>query len=309
MTIKTRAARLSVLSNLTLTLMKLAVGLMSGSVAILSEAAHSANDLVAAVMAYFSVRVADVPADREHPFGHGKIENLSGTIEAALIFGVSIYICYEAIQKLIFGGEVRNLSLGIAVMVISAIVNIAVSRLLFRVAKETDSVALEADAHHLSVDVYTSIAVFTGLGLMWALRPIWPRADVLDPIIGLIVAAIIARVAFGLVKKAGAPLIDVGLPQPELDKLNQILCSDPRVLAYHKLRTRKSGGERHVDVHLLVENDLSLSEGHRLAEEVEDKIRAEFDPVHVITHVEPIGEEEVGETGVWCRLDRVDKAR
>lgn len=297
--IKANAARMSVISNLSLTLMKLVVGILGGSVAMMSEAAHSANDLVAALMAYFSVKAADLPADREHPYGHGKIENISGTVEAALIFGVSVYIVYEAIHKLKTGGEVKDIWLGVVVMAISAAVNLVISKWLFRVAKETDSVALEADAQHLSVDVYTSLAVFVGLGLIWVTG--W---HVLDPIIGLVVAAVIAKVAFDLVRKAGAPLIDVGLPQSELDDLQLILCSDRRVIAYHKLRTRKSGGERHIDVHLLVQADLNVAEGHRLAEEIEDKIRAQFARVTVITHVEPISEEEIGETGVLCSMHR-----
>jgi cation diffusion facilitator family transporter len=297
MTTKTNAARLSIVSNLALTTMKLAAGLLSGSVAILSEAAHSAIDLVAALLAYFSVRAADVPADREHPYGHGKIENVSGTIEATLIFVAAGYIVYEAIHKLIRGGELQSLSLGIAVMAISAIVNILVSRRLFRIAKETDSVALEADAHHLSVDVYTSASVFFGL-LLISLTGI----HALDPIIGLAVAVVIGKVAYNLVKKAFGPLIDIGLPEEELDRLSDILCSDARVLAYHKLRTRKAGAERHIDVHLLVSSDLSVSEGHRLAEDMEDKVREGFSRVHIITHVEPITEEEIGETGVRCQM-------
>lgn len=299
MTNKSNAARLSVMSNTTLVLIKLAAGILSGSVAIISEAAHSAIDLVAAAIAFFSVRAADVPADKEHPYGHGKIENLSGTIEAALIFTAALYIVCESIHKLLHPEPVKRMAIGIAVMLISAVINIVISRWLFKIAKQTDSVALEADAHHLSVDVYTSAGVMLGL-LLIQLTGI----DLLDPIIGLVVAVVISKVAYDLVRKAAAPLIDVGLPEIELDTLGYILCSDPRVIAYHKLRTRKAGGERHIDVHLLVPSEMSVAEGHKVAEEIEDKIRAEFDRAHVITHVEPIGEEEVGETGVICRQAR-----
>jgi len=293
---KADAARLSVISNTTLVVIKLAAGILSGSVAIISEAAHSAIDLVAAAIAYFSVKAADVPADREHPFGHGKIENLSGTIEAVLIFTAAIYIVYEAILKLHHPEPVQKMALGMTVMLISAIVNVAISRWLFRVAKQTDSVALEADAHHLSVDVYTSLGVMVGLLLIQL-----TGVHALDPIIGLVVAVVISKVAYDLVRKAAAPLIDAGLPEDELDRLSHLLCSDSRIIAYHKLRTRKAGGERHIDVHLLVPSELSVAEGHKVAEEIEDKIRAEFDRAHVITHVEPMGEEEVGETGVVCK--------
>jgi cation diffusion facilitator family transporter len=299
MTNKSNAARLSVVSNTTLVLIKLVAGILSGSVAIISEAAHSAIDLVAAAIAFFSVRAADVPADKEHPYGHGKIENLSGTIEAALIFTAALYIVYESIHKLLRPEPVKNMALGMTVMLISAVVNIVISRWLFLVARKTDSVALEADAQHLSVDVYTSAGVMIGLLLIQL-----TGLNVLDPIIGLVVAVVISKVAYDLVRKAAAPLIDVGLPENELDTLSHILCSDSRVIAYHKLRTRKAGGERHVDVHLLVQSEMSVAEGHKVAEEIEDKIRAEFDRAHVITHVEPIGEEEIGETGVICKQAR-----
>jgi cation diffusion facilitator family transporter len=293
---KANAARFSVMSNTTLVVIKLAAGILSGSVAIISEAAHSAIDLVAAAIAYFSVKAADVPADREHPYGHGKIENLSGTIEAALIFLAAIYIIYESIHKLLRPEPVKNMTLGIAVMLISAIVNIVISRWLFRVAKQTDSVALEADAHHLSVDVYTSVGVMVGLLLIQL-----TGVHALDPIIGLLVAVVISKVAYDLSRKAAAPLIDARLPEDEMDRLNYILCSDSRIMAYHKLRTRKAGGERHIDVHLLMPSEMSVAEGHTVAEEMEDRIRAEFDRAHVITHVEPMGEEEIGETGVVCK--------
>jgi cation diffusion facilitator family transporter len=293
---KANAARLSVISNTTLVVIKLVAGILSGSVAIISEAAHSGIDLVAAAIAFFSVKAADVPADKEHPYGHGKIENLSGTIEAALIFTAAIYIIYEAIHKLLHPEPVQRMTLGIVVMLISAIANVAISRRLFRIAKQTDSVALEADAQHLSVDVYTSLGVMIGLLLIQL-----TGKHILDPIIGLVVAAVISKVAYDLVRKAAAPLIDAGLPEDELDRLNYILCTDPRIMAYHKLRTRKAGGERHIDVHLLVLSEMSVAQGHKVAEEIEDKIRAEFDRAHVITHVEPIGEEEVGEGGVDCR--------
>ena len=299
---KAGAARFSVLSNSVLIAIKLIAGVMSGSVAIISEAAHSGIDLVAAIIAFFSVRAADVPPDQEHPYGHGKIENLSGTIEAALISTAAIYIIYEAVRKLIKGAETKDLTLGIIVMLVSAVVNIVVSRWLFHVAKQTDSVALEADAQHLAVDVYTSLGVFVGLILIE-----FTGLHVLDPIIGLGVAVVITKVAYDLTKKAAAPLIDTRLPEGELDTLKSILCSDSRVLAYHKLRTRKAGSERHIDVHLLVSPELSLSEGHRLAEDMEDKIRETFERVMVVTHVEPIDEEELGETGVRCQTQKPDQ--
>lgn len=289
---KAGAARFSVLSNTTLVILKLVVGIMTGSVSIISEAAHSAVDLVAAILAYFSVRAADRPADEEHPFGHGKIENLSGTIEAALIFVAALYIVYEAVQKLRSHDPVKDLGWGIVLMAFSAALNFFISRWLYKVAKKTDSVALEADAQHLSVDVWTSVSVLVGLGLMWVTG--WP---ILDPLIALAVAALIFKVSWDLTREAGAPLLDTRLPKSEHERIYEVLRSERRLVGFHKLRTRKAGGHRHVDVHLIVPESMNVTEAHALAEQVEDKIRNEFHDAHVVTHVEPGDDENLSEEG------------
>ena len=152
---KTGAAGLSVLSNTLLILLKLVAGILSGSVSIIAEAIHSGIDLLAALIAFVCLRIAGRPADREHPFGHGKVENVSGTIEAVLIFIAAIFIIYQAINRIIAGASVEYLGIGIAVMAISVVVNIIVSRHLLRIARDSDSIALEADARHLTADVYT----------------------------------------------------------------------------------------------------------------------------------------------------------
>ena len=166
MNAKVKIARLSIVSNTLLIMMKLAAGIISGSVSIISEAIHSSMDLVAAVIAYFSVRVSDNPPDSRHPYGHGKVENISGVIEAILIFIAAIWIILEAVRKL-FGEKIEldSIAIGSVVMIVSAIVNTIVSRKLYKVARETNSVALEADALHLKTDVYTSAGVALGLGL------------------------------------------------------------------------------------------------------------------------------------------------
>ena len=174
---KKRVALLSVLSNSTLVVLKLAVGLAIGSVSVISEAIHSGVDLVAAAIAYYSVRTSGIPADREHPYGHGKIENISGTVEALLIFIAAVWIFYEAIQKIVRPAPLEMAFWGVAVMFLSAVINTIVSRKLFRVGKETDSVALIADGWHLRTDVYTSAGVMLGLavpsGPLRSLPPVW----------------------------------------------------------------------------------------------------------------------------------------
>ena len=296
---KRGAAALSIVSNTSLVVLKLIVGLITGSVSVISEAAHSAIDLSASVIAYFSVRAAEVPADEEHPFGHGKIENLSGVIEAILIFLAAIYIVYEAIERLprAIHGEIEiQPTLGIAVMFVSVVANYLISGWLFKVARATDSVALEADGHHLRTDVWTSLGVLGGLALMRLLNSLGIKgAAILDSAVALVVAGLITRVAYNLTKEAGRPLVDTRLPRQEVDRVRDILLADQRVVGYHKLRTRKAGAHRHIDVHIIVPEALSVAEAHKVAEEVEDRIREELRGAHVMTHVEPDTEENLRE--------------
>ncbi|HZY25331.1 MAG TPA: cation diffusion facilitator family transporter, partial [Bacteroidales bacterium] len=194
MNAKASIARLSILSNSLLIVMKLAVGLISGSVSILSEAIHSSMDLIAAVIAFFSVKVSDNPPDSRHPYGHGKIENISGVIESLLIFSAAILIIIEAVKKLLGERiELESISLGSLVMLISAVVNIFVSRRLYKVARETKSVAIEADALHLKTDVFTSLGVAIGLGLIILTGINW-----FDPVIAILVALFIIKEAYQL---------------------------------------------------------------------------------------------------------------
>jgi len=289
---KIGAARLSIFSNAFLVLFKLAAGLVTGSVSVLSEAVHSAVDLLASGIAFFSVRASEVPADERHPYGHGKIENVSGVIEGMLIFGASGLILSHALQKFREPEPISYQGLAIAVMAISGGLNWGVSRYLFRVARETESVALEADAHHLNVDVLTSFGVFVGL-VIGALTG-W---TFLDPLIALGIALFILSVAWKLTREAGAPLLDHRLPDSEIRRIQDILDADARVLGYHKVRARRSGATRHVDLHLQLDPEMNLMEAHRVAEEVEDQIRDAFPAVHVITHVEPATEEEIAFDG------------
>jgi cation diffusion facilitator family transporter len=294
---KTRAARLSIVSNLALVLFKLGAGMMAGSASILSEAAHSAADLLASGIAYLSVRASGKPADVSHPYGHGKIEVIAAVLEALLILLAAGLIIYHAVAKLRAPTPLEHLGFGIAVMAISAAVNWGVSRHLFRVARETESLALEADAHHLRIDVYTSLAVFAGLVAVAVTGQV-----ILDSVIAIAVALLIVRVAWDLARESAWHLMDGGLPAVEMRRLQEILESDSRVLGYHKVRARRSGSQRHIDLHLLLDEGISLKEAHRTAEDVEDKIRAAFGGVQVVTHVEPATEDELaidsGDVGI-----------
>jgi cation diffusion facilitator family transporter len=280
---KRQAALLSIGSNSALVAAKLVVGFISGSVSVLSEAIHSATDLIASIVAFFSVRVSDTPPDAEHPYGHGKIEAVSGLVEALLIFLAAFYIVYEAISKLISRqGPHRMLEAGLAIMATSAVTNFLLSRHLKRVARATDSLALAADSEHLQTDVVTSVGVFVGLALARITHLGW-----FDPVAGLGVALLILHTAYRLTRRSLKPLLDARLPNEEEERIKQVLNGDPRVLGYHKLRTRKSGSQRHADVHVLIDDDSTLLEAHDLTEELEDRVRTCLPDIYINIHIEP----------------------
>jgi cation diffusion facilitator family transporter len=288
--LKQRAASLSVFSNIALTGGKLVTALFTGSVSILSEALHSGLDLVAAIMAYLAVRKSHEPADAEHRFGHGKFESASGLAEGILILVAVALIAYVAIRKILTGEvEVEQPGLGILVMGVSALVNVFVSRRLFRVAERTDSVALEADAWHLRTDVWTSAGVLVGLGvIMVGTAAGFHQAHHLDPIIALGVAAVIARAAWGITRRTWDHLVDKSLPPEELKQIETLLQEHyPKVAAFHRLRTRKSGAQRQVDLHLVVPGDISVAEAHTLCDDLEADLRGLLPGTEVLIHVEP----------------------
>ncbi len=279
---KVKAARVSIVSNVTLTIMKLIAGLLTGSVGVLSEAAHSANDLVASGIAYVSVRMSDRPADTHHPYGHGKVESISGMVQALLIFAAAAYILYEAVRRLLGASADIDVGPGLAVMVVSGVTNVLVSRYLFRVAHATESLALKADAEHLRTDVVTSVGVVVGLALVW----LTGRSE-FDAVAAILVSAVICRAAYRLSREALEPLLDARLPDADLSVVCSILDSEPTVRAYHKLRSRKSGSSRHIDAHVLVDDHLTLLEAHEITERLEDRIRARLPRTEVMLHTEP----------------------
>jgi cation diffusion facilitator family transporter len=287
---KSRAAAVSVASNSSLVVLKLAVGFLSGSVSIVSEAIHSANDLLAALIAWVSVNTSDKAADDEHPYGHGKIEGISGAVEAALIVVAAVWIVVEAVKKIMHGGEVEHLGAGTAVMVVSVVVNIFVSRYLFRVARREDSLALEADAHHLSTDVFTSLGVAAGLAVVWGARAIGGtnRFDIVDPIVAIAVALFIFKIGVELTLSSAGHLLDRSLPAAEQDAIRAILARHGQVLEWHGLRTRKSGSHRYVDAHVTMRGTMTLSEAHVVARHIEDEIGAALGSAHAVIHVDPL---------------------
>jgi len=281
MNIKVKTARLSVVSNTLLIIMKVVAGIISGSVSIISEAIHSSMDLVAAIIALFSVRVADNPPDKRHPYGHGKFENISGVIEALLIIAAAIWIIVESVKK--FLGEdiiLEKIWIGSIVMVLSAIVNIFVSRRLYKVARETGSVALEADALHLKTDVYTSAGVAVGLILILLTDIKW-----LDPIIAILVALFILRESYSLLKRAFSPLLDIAWSDEEIKGLHKKL--KEMGVQFHDLRTRMSGNYRFIDIHVEMAADESVENAHKFCDQIEEELMSTYQNLTVNIHVEP----------------------
>ncbi|MGQ9588209.1 MAG: cation diffusion facilitator family transporter [Thermoplasmata archaeon] len=280
-------ARLSGYSNSSLVAMKRIVCILMGSVAVVSEAIHSGMDLLAALIARYSVKKSSEPADKEHAYGHGKYENLSGLVEGALIFVAAAWIIYQAGEKLLLGRhEIEFLAAGMVVMGISAVANLWVSRRLIGVAKRTDSLALEADAYHLKTDVWTSAGVFVALVLIQL-----TGYEVLDPLIALVVAAAIIHAAYDITRRSAEGLLDKSIPESEIRLIERIMKDhETDYVNFHKLRARKVGPERQIDLHLTVPRDLSVKEGHDLVDHLEHEIKKDLPKSVIVMHIEPCDE-------------------
>jgi cation diffusion facilitator family transporter len=288
--LKESTARLSVISNTGLVLMKFIVGISIGSVSIISEAIHSSMDLIAALIAFFSVRKSAEPPDAQHEFGHGKFEDISGLVEALLIFIAAVLIIWEAGQKLLGeSSELLNPDLliwGIAVMGISALVNWYVSNRLFNVAKQSESIALESDAWHLRTDVYTSLGVFIGLILIRL-----TGIAILDPLIAIGVAIVIMKAAYDLTRRSLSDLIDHSIPPADEKRIQEIICDHASIYAgFHDLKTRRSGPEIFIEFHLVLPGDISVLQSHDLADHLESDLKTEFPRANITIHAEPCNE-------------------
>ncbi|MBF0299377.1 MAG: cation transporter [Oligoflexia bacterium] len=281
--LKKKAAFFSIISNATLIVLKIVVGIIISSVSVISEAIHSAIDLLAALIAYFSIKEASKPADETHPYGHGKFENLSGLIEAILIFMAAIYIIHEAFEKMKTHEVMKNTELGIIVMFVSVIVNFFVSKYLFVVAKKTDSMALEADAWHLRTDVYTSLGIFTGLILIRV-----TGIYILDPIVAIIVAIWLIIISIKLILASFKDITDSKLSNEDEKIILDILNSNSDLfIEFHKLRSRKAGSERFVDLHLVVPQHWNTEKTHSISHMLEQKIAQLLPNTQLIIHIEP----------------------
>ncbi|HEY2436100.1 MAG TPA: cation diffusion facilitator family transporter, partial [Solirubrobacteraceae bacterium] len=282
--VKVRTASLSIASNSGLILLKAIAGTVTGSVALLTEAVHSSIDLVASIVAFFSVRKAGEPADESHRYGHEKLENLAAAIEGILILVGSAVIAFEAIRRLLGHGSVHTIGFGIAVVAIAVVVNLVVSTLIARTARRTDSAALQGDATHLRTDALTSAGVLVALTLVKLTGAQW-----IDPVVALIVASSIVYTGVRLLSRSSRVLVDESLPTDEVAVIREAIEElAPRgVVGYHELRTRRAGARRYVDVHVQFRAGTSLEDAHKTAHELQDLIGTRLGGVDVLIHLEP----------------------
>ena len=283
---KKTAALLSIASNLGLIILKLITGFLTGSVSIISEAIHSASDLLASFIAFVAVIKADKPADSDHPFGHGKYEDVAGFIEGSLIILASLYIIYEVIKKL--SGEVEpvtNSIAGISVMGVSVLVNTAVSAYLFKVARVTDSIALHSDAEHLRTDIFSSLTVFSGLIIIH-----FTGLHIIDSIIATIVAMIIMNTGYKICKQTMNDLLDGSLPLKDVETIDKIIKShiNNGISSIKDIKTRKSGKDKEINMILLVDGNLTVSKAHGICDVIENEIEKELGNTKITIHVEPL---------------------
>ncbi len=282
---RSSAAAISIASNAALIVLKLVAGAITGSVAIITEAIHSAVDLVASFIAFFSVRQAEEPADASHRYGHEKFENMAAAAEGVLILIGSGVIVFAAVRSLVLGPELHALEFGIAVLAFSTVVNLGVSTWLYRKARETQSAALEGDAAHLRTDAYTSGGVLIGLALVH-----FTGAEWLDPAVALLIAGAIVVTGLRIVVRSWGVLVDEALPDPEIATIRAAIeeFADRGVVGYHQLRTRRAGSRRYVDLHLQFSSGTSLEDAHGTAHALQDEIRRRLPGgADVLIHLEP----------------------
>lgn len=280
---KVAAAGLSIITALALATLKLTTGLLTGSLAVLSSAIDSLLDILMSGINLMAIRHAEQPADELHPYGHGKFETLATVVQSVVIAISGIWIIYEAIQRIMVAKPISQTNVGIAVMTVSLVVSFLISRHLRRVAKETDSSALEADSLHFAMDVYTNLALLIGLILLSRFDLPW-----LDPVMSLLVAAYILFEAIRLLRNGMRDILDEQLPETIRTDIEQLIDDHKHDLfGYHNLRTRRAGSQKLIDFHLTVCKHLSVEEAHDITDYIEKKIGEHISGTDVTIHVEP----------------------
>ena len=284
---KKLAAGLSITSNAVIIILKLIAGIISGSISIISEAIHSLSDFLASVLTFFAVMKSSEPADKEHPFGHGKYEDMSGFIEGGLIIFAALFIIYEACKKLFMPETFEvDTTLGIAVMLFAVVANFIVSSILFKVAKKSNSISLFADGEHLRTDIYSSLGVMAGLVLIKI-----TGIHILDPIIAIVVAMLIFKAGFSISKETLNNLLDGSLPKSDIESVEKIIenFKDKGVHGYKSLKGRNIGPEKQLDMTLLFPKQMTIQDCHKICDEIETEINKTLGNCIISIHAEPEG--------------------
>lgn len=277
------AARLSLIVIVSLVILKVVVAFLTGSISITAQAVDSFLDLFAVSITVFAIRMADEPADKEHPFGHGKVEGIAAIVQSILIFAAGGWIIYSAVKRIISGAGIEMSEAGIAVMLVSVLASIFLSRHLMKVSRLTDSLALEASARNINADIYSAGGVLVAMILIRI-----TGFNIIDPIVGIAVSLFILKTAFDILKKSFGELLDRKLPENEEEALISCIEEHTTQLAgYHKVRTRKAGSQRFVDLHLLLPKNMSLEDAHNMADHIEHDIEDRLNSVSVTIHLEP----------------------
>jgi len=278
-----RYAWLSIAAAVATILLKGCAWWLTGSVGLLSDAIESFVNLAGALMALWMLTLAALPADDDHPHGHGKAEYFSSAFEGFLIVLAAFSIGYTAIERLFNPRPLEAVSLGLVISALASIINLATARVLMRVGRQHNSITLEADAHHLMTDVWTSAGVIVGIGLVWLSGWSW-----LDPAIALLVAANIVWTGWQLMSRSAAGLMDAALPPEQVKQIEAALeAYRPDGITYHALRTRLAGSRSFISVHILVPGEWTVQHGHHWAERIEADIRKTIAGANVISHLEP----------------------
>ena len=280
---KKLVATTSIISNAIIIILKFIAGFISGSISIISEAVHSFSDFLASILTFFAISRSSEPADKEHPFGHGKYEDMSGFIEGLLIVLASVYIVYEASKKLIFGyhAEIES-ELCIFAMTFALLANIIVSKCLVFVAKKSNSVLLYADAEHLRTDVFSSLGVLLGLITIKI-----TGLTILDPIIAIIVAGIIFKAGYTIMKQTLNNLLEGSISKNEMEEITKILDTFQNIKGYKDLKARNIGPMIKMELTVLFDNDMKIYDCHKICDEIEHAITNKIGNISIIIHSEP----------------------
>jgi cation diffusion facilitator family transporter len=274
---------LSIGASVITLVLKLGAYFLTGSVGLLSDAAESLVNLTAAIIALIALQVASRPADADHAYGHEKAEYFSSGVEGTLILVAAVGIVWAAWERFLHPAELRNLDIGIVIALIASGINFIVARILLKAARDHDSITLEADAKHLLTDVWTSVSVVAALIIVNLSQ--W---HILDPIAAIVIALNIIWAGIDLLRRSMQGLMDYALPPTELSEIQTVLkAHQGQFTSYHALRTRKSGPQRFIDLHLLVPGEMSVQASHNLCEAIESEIRAKLGHASITVHVEP----------------------